>query len=203
MFGSAPKTGDGTVGGFGFGAPVATYLLENFIALGTTEFISIGTAGGLQPGCRAGDVVLCDMAIRDEGVSHHYVASAKYAEASETLTAKLAQELRSADLTFSRGVLGQSTRRIANRSTRRSCSDERVSFVSRWRRRPVHRGLFPFGADRQWFCDQRSFGRREMGTPHATRRNYRGSELPLRRSSADSEVGPTQFDVFWRRSDLL
>lgn len=93
----------GVLGGFGFGAPVATYLLENFIALGTTKFISIGTAGGLQPGCRAGDVVLCDTAIRDEGVSHHYVASAKYAKASETLTAKLALELRRADLTFSTG----------------------------------------------------------------------------------------------------
>ncbi len=93
----------GVLGGFGFGAPVASYLLENFIALGTTRFISIGTAGGLQPGCRAGDVVLCDTAIRDEGVSHHYVASVKYAEASETLTAKLARELRRADLTFSTG----------------------------------------------------------------------------------------------------
>ncbi len=93
----------GVLGGFGFGAPVATYLLENFIALGTTKFISIGTAGGLQPGCRAGDVVLCDTAIRDEGVSHHYVASAKYAKAADTLTAKLAQELRRADLTFSTG----------------------------------------------------------------------------------------------------
>jgi uridine phosphorylase len=93
----------GVLGGFGFGAPVATFLLENFIALGTTKFISIGTAGGLQPGCRAGDVVLCERAIRDEGVSHHYVPSAKHAEASEALTAELAQELRRANLTFSTG----------------------------------------------------------------------------------------------------
>jgi uridine phosphorylase len=93
----------GVLGGFGFGAPVATFLLENFIALGTTKFISIGTAGGLQPGCRAGDVVLCDRAIRDEGVSHHYVPSAKYTEASDALTAELAEELRRADLTFSTG----------------------------------------------------------------------------------------------------
>jgi hypothetical protein len=28
----------GVLGGFGFGAPVATFLLENFIALGTTRF---------------------------------------------------------------------------------------------------------------------------------------------------------------------
>jgi uridine phosphorylase len=93
----------GILGGFGFGAPVATFLLENFIALGTTRFISIGTAGGLQPGCRAGDLVLCDRAIRDEGVSHHYVPSAKFAEASESLTADFAQELRRADLPFATG----------------------------------------------------------------------------------------------------
>lgn len=57
----------GVLGGFGFGAPVAAFLLENFIALGTTRFISIGTAGALQPGCRAGDLILCFQAIRDEG----------------------------------------------------------------------------------------------------------------------------------------
>jgi uridine phosphorylase len=93
----------GVLGGFGFGAPVAAFLLENFIALGTTRFLSIGTAGGLQPGCRAGDLVLCDRSIRDEGVSHHYAPSAKYAEASEPLTAELAQELSRARLPYTTG----------------------------------------------------------------------------------------------------
>ncbi len=93
----------GVLGGFGFGAPVATFLLENFAALGTTKFISIGTAGGLQPGCRAGELVLCERAIRDEGVSHHYVPSAKYAEPSDLLTSQLAGALDRAGLTFSRG----------------------------------------------------------------------------------------------------
>jgi uridine phosphorylase len=94
----------GVLGAFGFGAPVATFLLENFIALGTSRFISIGTAGGLQPGCQAGDLVLCDRAIRDEGVSHHYVLSAKYAEPSKSLTGALARELGRANLTFSTGT---------------------------------------------------------------------------------------------------
>jgi uridine phosphorylase len=93
----------GVLGGFGFGAPVATFLLENFIALGTTRFISIGTAGGLQPGCRAGDLVLCDRAIRDEGVSHHYVPSAKFAEPSGPLTSEFAQQLADDALVFSTG----------------------------------------------------------------------------------------------------
>jgi uridine phosphorylase len=93
----------GVLGGFGFGAPVATFLLENFIALGTTKFISIGTAGGLQPGCRAGELVLCDRAIRDEGVSHHYALSAKYAAPSDVLTSQLGSALHGAGLSFSRG----------------------------------------------------------------------------------------------------
>ena len=94
----------GVLGGFGFGAPVAAFLLENFIALGTTRFISIGTAGALQPGCRAGDLVLCDGAIRDEGVSHHYLPSTKYAKPSNDLTSQFARELERAGLTFSTGT---------------------------------------------------------------------------------------------------
>jgi uridine phosphorylase len=93
----------GVLGGFGFGAPVATFLLENFIALGTTRFISIGTAGGLQPGGRAGDVVLCDRAIRDEGVSHHYAPSAKYAEPSNALMSRLGRELERAQIAYRSG----------------------------------------------------------------------------------------------------
>jgi uridine phosphorylase len=64
--------------------------MEEFIALGTEKFISIGTAGGLQEDTRVGDIVLCDRAIRDEGVSHHYVPPGKYGYASVDLTNRLA-----------------------------------------------------------------------------------------------------------------
>jgi uridine phosphorylase len=92
-----PSTGHriGLLGGFGFGAPMATLLLEDFVALGTTRFVSIGTAGGLQPGCRVGDVVLCERAVRDEGVSHHYLSPAVYADASPTLTDVLGEAIGS------------------------------------------------------------------------------------------------------------
>jgi uridine phosphorylase len=82
----------GVLGGFGFGSPVASLLMEEFIALGTSKFISIGTAGGLQKTCRVGDIVLCERAIRDEGVSHHYVPPGKYAWASPELTKSVADE---------------------------------------------------------------------------------------------------------------
>jgi uridine phosphorylase len=73
----------------GVGAPTAVMTLEELIALGFTKFVSLGAAGGLQPSMKIGDIVVCDRAIRDEGTSHHYLASAKYAHACPTLTADL------------------------------------------------------------------------------------------------------------------
>ena len=91
-------TGRGTrtiavVGGFGIGAPAAATVLEDLIALGAREFISIGAAGCLQPRYGFGDAVVCTGAIRDEGVSHHYVPAEKFAWPSEPLTRRLAQAL--------------------------------------------------------------------------------------------------------------
>jgi uridine phosphorylase len=73
------------------GAPAAATVLEELIALGAREFISIGAAGCLQPRCGFGEAVVCTGAIRDEGVSHHYAAAEKFAWPSETLTRRLAQ----------------------------------------------------------------------------------------------------------------
>lgn len=83
----------GVLGGFGIGAPAAVTLLEEFIALGVSRFLSVGTAGSLQPRIAIGDLVVCDRAIRDEGVSHHYLAPGKYAEASPALTVRLMRAL--------------------------------------------------------------------------------------------------------------
>lgn len=80
-------------GGFGIGAPAATSSLEAFVALGVRTFVSIGTAGTLQSTLHIGDTIVCNRAIRDEGVSHHYLAPAKYAYPSEWLTTRLAQSL--------------------------------------------------------------------------------------------------------------
>ena len=53
-------------GGFGIGAPAATTLLEELVALGAREFISIGAAGCLQPRCAFGEAVVCTGAVRLE-----------------------------------------------------------------------------------------------------------------------------------------
>jgi len=80
-------------GGFGIGGPAAASSLEAFIALGVRTFVSIGIAGALQPALRIGDTVVCNRALRDEGVSHHYLEAARYAYPSEGLTTRLAHSL--------------------------------------------------------------------------------------------------------------
>jgi uridine phosphorylase len=93
----------GVCGGFGIGSPIAAAIVEELIALGTKEFINIGTAGGLQKTNRIGDVVVCTEAIRDEGVSHHYLAPAPRVRPSSPLTDRLKGALTRAALTFDDG----------------------------------------------------------------------------------------------------
>ncbi|MFB0901774.1 MAG: nucleoside phosphorylase [Acidimicrobiales bacterium] len=54
------------------GAPAAAALFEALIAIGCTDFVAIGSSGGLVPELPPGTVVVPDAAIRDEGVSYHY-----------------------------------------------------------------------------------------------------------------------------------
>ena len=60
-------------GNNGIGAPGVSMLLEIYIELGVKRFINVGIAGGLQKTSHIGDVVVCTSAIRDEGVSYHYL----------------------------------------------------------------------------------------------------------------------------------
>jgi uridine phosphorylase len=94
----------GVVGKFGIGAPAVTTVFEELIAIGVRRFVSIGTAGALAKGLCVGDAVLCERAIRDEGVSHHYLEPAKYAEASVSLTDELERALREVGLEPARGT---------------------------------------------------------------------------------------------------
>ena len=75
------------------GAPVAAGRMENLIALGVRRFVSLGSAGGLQPDLDVGDLVVCTGAVRDEGVSYHYLADHVEVSPDPTLTAALSAEL--------------------------------------------------------------------------------------------------------------
>ena len=80
----------------GIGAPLATALLEELIALGCRKFIVCGGAGVLDSALEMGTVLIITSAVRDEGTSYHYLPPAREVGASpsairaleETLTAR-------------------------------------------------------------------------------------------------------------------
>jgi uridine phosphorylase len=93
----------GVVEGFGYGAPAAAIVLEELATLGARRFINLGMAGALPSEVGFGQVVLCTAAVRDEGVSHHYVPAARYAYPSPTLTEDLRQVLDRRGTSFVEG----------------------------------------------------------------------------------------------------
>lgn len=73
----------------GEGAPMIAALAEEMIAFGVKRIVSMVWGGGLQPGLKEGEIVVCDRAVRDEGVSHHYLPPEKYVQADAVLSARL------------------------------------------------------------------------------------------------------------------
>jgi uridine phosphorylase len=79
--------------GFGIGAPVIAALTDEFAALGVKQFALIGLAGGLQPELSTGSLVICNSAIRGEGVSRHYLPPHSTVDASEEMVNGVSQVL--------------------------------------------------------------------------------------------------------------
>ena len=93
----------GVAGGFGIGAPAAAVVLEELIALGARRFVSIGLAGALCGDLAIGDLVVCTEAVRDEGVSHHYVPASRTIAPSTELTERLRRALEEEAVAFTVG----------------------------------------------------------------------------------------------------
>ncbi len=94
----------GVVCGFGIGAPAAAIVMEELIGLGVARFINIGTAGCLQPGVGFGEIVVCTGAVRDEGLSYHYLPAEKFVDPTDTMTAGLRRALDRGDLAHRTGT---------------------------------------------------------------------------------------------------
>ena len=99
----------------GVGPSACTMELENLEYLGCRRFLSIGIAGSLDPTLRIGDLVLLTSALRDDGLSQHYLAPARYATPSVALTEQLRAALTAAGETFVEGSTWTSP--TANRAT--------------------------------------------------------------------------------------
>lgn len=84
----------GLCGGFGVGAPAAALILEQLITLGATRFVTVGTAAALSPDLLPGTLVVCREALRDEGVSRHYLPPTASIRPSSSLTDHLVRTIR-------------------------------------------------------------------------------------------------------------
>lgn len=94
----------GVVGRFGIGAPAAAVVLEELIALGAREVVTVGVAGSLRPDLLVGDVIVGEVGIRDEGVSHHYLHPEEPALADHWLCERIGHALAAARLRPRRGT---------------------------------------------------------------------------------------------------
>jgi len=97
---------DGAVGicCMGIGAPAVVAILEVLIVLGVQRFVSLGTAGGLQPRQTPGDAVLISATVRDEGTSYHYLPADASADPDPDLTARLADAMHAGGIRFESGA---------------------------------------------------------------------------------------------------
>jgi purine-nucleoside phosphorylase len=61
-------------GGFGLGSPAMAIMVELYTIWGVRSFVSLGMAGALQPELQPGEAVVCERALRGEGLSRrHYL----------------------------------------------------------------------------------------------------------------------------------
>jgi uridine phosphorylase len=67
----------------GVGAPIAAGLLEEAIAFGCRKFIACGGCGVLEKDIAVGHLIVVSSAVRDEGVSYHYLPPAREVAANE------------------------------------------------------------------------------------------------------------------------
>lgn len=81
----------GVVGYLGIGGPATARVLEELVACGVETFVIVGHAGSLQRDVGAGDVVVVDRALRDEGTSYHYLEPARSVDASQSVSRSLVE----------------------------------------------------------------------------------------------------------------
>lgn len=78
----------------GIGAPIASAIFEELIALGCRKYVACGSGGVLKPELMRGSVVIPSSAVRDEGTSYHYLTPSRTVEMDPAVVAKLEAVLK-------------------------------------------------------------------------------------------------------------
>ncbi|WP_254663227.1 nucleoside phosphorylase [Haladaptatus sp. W1] len=92
------------LGHFGIGSPTTAILMELLQSAGTEAFLSVGWSGCLQPDVPQSHYLVVDEAIRDEGVSHHYLPHSERIDASGAMVAELEHAVEAAGGKFEVGA---------------------------------------------------------------------------------------------------
>jgi uridine phosphorylase len=87
----------------GVGAPIAAGLLEEAIAFGCRKFIACGGCGVLEREIAVGHLIVVSGAVRDEGVSYHYLPPGREVSADEHAVHALVKELDERGLPYRLG----------------------------------------------------------------------------------------------------
>jgi uridine phosphorylase len=84
----------------GVGAPIATGLLEEAVAFGCRKFIACGGCGVLEKDIAVGHLMVVAGAVRDEGVSYHYLPPGREVIADESGVNALVDTLNARGLPY-------------------------------------------------------------------------------------------------------
>ncbi|MBE0671566.1 MAG: nucleoside phosphorylase [Anaerolineales bacterium] len=87
----------------GVGAPLAAGLLEEAIAFGCRKFIVCGGCGVLDKELTVGKLILVESALRDEGLSYHYIKPTREIQAQPQALAVIRTTLETRRLPFVSG----------------------------------------------------------------------------------------------------
>lgn len=85
------------------GAPISASLLEEAIAFGCRKFIACGGCGVLAKEIALGHLVVVSGAVRDEGVSYHYLPPSREVKANKVAVETLVKELGKRNLPYIMG----------------------------------------------------------------------------------------------------
>lgn len=87
----------------GVGAPIAAGLLEEAIAFGCRKFVVVGGAGVLDKELTVGRLILVEGAVRDEGLSYHYIEPGRQIQAQPQVLDALRSALTMREVPFVTG----------------------------------------------------------------------------------------------------
>jgi uridine phosphorylase len=140
----------------GVGGPLAAGILEDAIGFGCRKFIVCGGCGVLQKDIEVGKLIVVEGAVRDEGLSYHYLPPAREVQAGPEGVAALEAVLQRRRLPYRRGKTW--TTDAPYRETRAKIADrlaegcltvemEAASLLAVAQFRQVSLGLVLYGGD--------------------------------------------------------